>query len=78
MYSSGPAFAGILYTEGNEQQKKAARIAVERRCGRLEWSVLNWNTPAIGFYDSIGAVPLDDWHTRRLTGDALERVAQAQ
>ncbi|GIW08700.1 MAG: N-acetyltransferase [Dehalococcoidia bacterium] len=54
---------------------RLARIAVERDCARLEWSVLNWNAPAIRFYDSLGAVPLDDWHTRRLSGEALRRVA---
>lgn len=48
-----------------------ARLAVERGCGRLEWAVLNWNKPAIDFYRSLGAVPLDEWTTYRLTGDAL-------
>ena len=52
-----------------------ARVAVERRCGRFEWAVLDWNTPAIDFYRSLGAVPLDDWTLFRLTGDALRRVA---
>jgi GNAT superfamily N-acetyltransferase len=54
-----------------------ASIAVERRCGRFEWAVLDWNTPAIDFYRSLGAVPLDDWTLFRLTGDALNRVASA-
>lgn len=53
-----------------------AKIAVERGCGRLEWSVLDWNTPAIGFYKALGAIPLDEWTMFRLTGDALKRVAQ--
>ncbi|WP_034271118.1 GNAT family N-acetyltransferase [Actinospica robiniae] len=48
-----------------------ARICVERGYGRLEWSVLDWNEPAIGFYRSIGAVPMDEWTVNRLTGDAL-------
>ena len=43
---------------------------------RLEWSVLDWNAPAIGFYDRLGALAMDDWTTRRLTGDALEALAQ--
>ena len=48
-----------------------ARICLERGYGRLEWSVLDWNEPAIGFYQSIGAVPMDEWTVNRLTGDAL-------
>ena len=55
---------------------RLARIAVERECGRLEWSVLRWNELAIGFYQKLGARPLDDWVTYRLTGDALVRLAQ--
>lgn len=51
-----------------------ARIAIERGCGRLEWSVLDWNEPAIAFYRSLGAVPLDDWTMFRLVGDALTAV----
>jgi GNAT superfamily N-acetyltransferase len=54
-----------------------ARLAVERGCGRLEWAVLEWNEPALGFYRSLGAVPLDDWRTYRLTGDALQQVGRA-
>lgn len=52
-----------------------AKVAVERGCGRFEWAVLDWNTPAIDFYRGLGAVPLDDWTLFRLTGDALHRVA---
>ncbi len=52
-----------------------ARIAVSRGCGRLEWSVLDWNTPAIGFYESLGARPMDQWTVYRLSGDNLESVA---
>jgi GNAT superfamily N-acetyltransferase len=51
-----------------------ARIAVDRRCGRMEWSVLDWNEPAIGFYRSLGAVAMDEWTVNRLTGEALERL----
>jgi GNAT superfamily N-acetyltransferase len=52
-----------------------ARLAVERKCGRMEWWVLDWNESAIRFYRSIGAVPMDDWTVYRLTGDALARLA---
>jgi GNAT superfamily N-acetyltransferase len=52
-----------------------ARIAHERGCGRFEWAALDWNEPAIRFYKSMGAVALDDWTTYRVTGDALERLA---
>jgi len=54
-----------------------ANLANDRRCGRLDWAVLDWNTPAIEFYRSLGAVLLNDWRIFRLTGDALERVANA-
>ncbi len=53
---------------------RLASIAMERGCGRLEWAVLDWNEPAIAFYRSIGAVPLEDWTTYRLTGEALARL----
>ena len=52
-----------------------ARLAVERRCGRFEWSVLDWNAPAIGFYESLGASVLPEWRICRVTGQALERMA---
>jgi GNAT superfamily N-acetyltransferase len=52
-----------------------ARLAVERRCGRMEWSVLDWNEPAIKFYQSLGARPLDDWTKYRLADDALIQAA---
>jgi GNAT superfamily N-acetyltransferase len=52
-----------------------ARLAVERRCGRFEWSVLDWNAPAIGFYQALGASVLPDWRITRVTGPALERMA---
>jgi GNAT superfamily N-acetyltransferase len=51
-----------------------ARLAVERQCGRFEWSVLDWNEPAIAFYRRLGAVPLADWTVFRLTGEALRRL----
>ena len=50
---------------------RLAEIAVERGCGRMEWSVLTWNEPAIGFYRGLGAVPMDEWRTYRLHGEAL-------
>jgi GNAT superfamily N-acetyltransferase len=54
---------------------RLAGIAVERGCGRLEWSVLDWNEPAITFYRSLGAVGMDGWTVNRLTGDALAQLA---
>ena len=55
-----------------------ARLAVERKCGRLEWSVLDWNEPSIGFYRSLGAEPMDEWTVFRLTGDALLTLAVSE
>jgi GNAT superfamily N-acetyltransferase len=60
---------------GRALLRHVARAAVSRRCGRMEWSVLDWNRPAIDFYLSVGAVPQDAWTVHRLTGDALERLA---
>lgn len=56
--------------------RHCARVAVERRCGRFEWSVLDWNRPAIEFYESIGATLLPDWRICRISGAALTRLAQ--
>ncbi|ANI16595.1 L-amino acid N-acyltransferase YncA [Pseudomonas citronellolis] len=61
---------------GKALLSELARLAVERKCGRLEWSVLDWNEPAIGFYRSLGAVPLDEWTVYRLAGDALARLGR--
>jgi GNAT superfamily N-acetyltransferase len=55
-----------------------AKLAVRRKCGRLEWAVLDWNEPAIGFYKSLGAVPMDQWTIFRVTGDALDKLAQEE
>ena len=55
--------------------RSLARIAVDRDCGRLDWSVLTWNELAISFYKQIGARHMDDWTTFRLTGNALAQVA---
>ncbi|MCA1728383.1 MAG: GNAT family N-acetyltransferase [Actinobacteria bacterium] len=52
-----------------------AKLAKERDCGRLEWSVLNWNEPAIRLYKGIDAVPMDEWTVYRLTGEALDELA---
>ena len=52
-----------------------AGLAKERGCGRLEWSVLDWNEPAIGFYKRIGASPVSGWTVYRITGEALEELA---
>ncbi len=52
-----------------------ARIAHQRNCGRFEWVVLDWNTPSIRFYESLGAVRLDEWRLFRVTGEALEKLA---
>ncbi len=54
---------------------RLAEIAVERGYGRLEWSVLDWNTPSIEFYRSLGALPMDEWTRYRLTGEPLTRLA---
>jgi GNAT superfamily N-acetyltransferase len=54
---------------------RLAAIAKERNCARFEWAVLDWNTPAIDFYRSLGAVPMSEWHVMRVTGDALDRLA---
>jgi len=56
--------------------RELARIAVERGCGRVEWSVLTWNELAINFYNQIGAKEQDEWTTFRLTGEALERLGR--
>jgi len=56
---------------------RLAALAVERGCARLEWAVLDWNEPAIGFYRALGAVAMDEWTTYRLTGEALARLADA-
>jgi GNAT superfamily N-acetyltransferase len=53
-----------------------ARLAKERNCGRLEWWVLDWNESAIGFYKRLGAKPMDEWTVFRVTGQALDDLAQ--
>jgi GNAT superfamily N-acetyltransferase len=60
---------------GRRLLRHLARVAVERRYGRIEWSVLDWNVDAIGFYRSLGAELLDDWRRCRLAGDAIPALA---
>ena len=62
---------------GRQMLARLARIARERNCGRLEWSVLDWNEDAIRFYRSLGAVAMDEWTVYRVTGEALDRLAGA-
>ena len=61
---------------GRALLKRLAEIAVERECGRLEWAVLDWNEPAIGFYKKLGARPNDEWTVFRLAGEALQELAR--
>lgn len=63
---------------GRALLRHLARAAVRLGCARFEWSVLDWNEPAIGFYRSLGAEPLDEWTRYRLAGDALARLAQEE
>jgi GNAT superfamily N-acetyltransferase len=70
-----PAFRGRGF--GGRLLARVAKIGLERNCGRLEWSVLNWNEPAIRFYKNLGAVPMDEWTLYRITGASLERLARS-
>jgi GNAT superfamily N-acetyltransferase len=60
---------------GKAMLARLAQIAIERECGRFEWSVLDWNEPAIQFYKNVGAVVMPDWRICRVTGDALTALA---
>jgi GNAT superfamily N-acetyltransferase len=60
---------------GKALLKRLAALAVERDCARLEWWVLDWNTPSIGFYKALGAKPMDEWTVFRVDGAALENLA---
>ncbi|MDR5772195.1 GNAT family N-acetyltransferase [Caballeronia sp. LZ002] len=60
---------------GTQMLKRLAALAVERQCGRFEWSVLDWNQNAIDFYEKMGATVLPDWRIVRITGESLERLA---
>ena len=69
-----PAYRGKGY--GKALLRELASIAVERGCGRLEWSCLDWNQSSIDFYKSMGAVPMDEWTVYRVTGETLEKMAK--
>ena len=69
-----PEYRGKGY--GKAVIKKLASIAVERGCGRLEWSCLDWNKPSIDFYLSLGAEPMSDWTVYRVAGDTLLDLAE--
>lgn len=68
-----PAMRG--HGHGRALLAELARIACERGYGRFEWSVLDWNEPALGFYRKLGALPQDEWTVHRLTGDPLRALA---
>jgi GNAT superfamily N-acetyltransferase len=70
-----PEFRGM--GAGKALLRHLAQIALSRNCGRFEWSVLDWNEPAIKFYQSIGAKPQDEWVAYRLTGKALVALAES-
>lgn len=69
-----PEYRGKGYGKG--LLTRLAQIAVERKCGRLEWWCLNWNKPSIDFYLSMGAVPMDEWTVYRITGDTLQKMGE--
>lgn len=62
---------------GKIMLKQLAKLAVERRCGRLEWWCLDWNSPSIAFYLSLGAEPMKDWTVYRISGDTLVSLADS-
>ncbi len=63
---------------GRAMLLRVARIAFERNCARLEWSVLDWNEPAISFYERLGATIMHEWKLTRVTGSALEKLAKME
>lgn len=63
---------------GKKLLSHLAKLTIDRDCGRLDWSVLDWNKPAIDFYLSIGAIPMDEWTVFRLTGDNLNNLSSGQ
>lgn len=69
-----PEYSGKGY--GRAILKKLASIAVERKCGRLEWWCLDWNKPSIDFYLSLGAEPMSDWTVYRIAGETLKNLAK--
>ncbi|HEY7216865.1 MAG TPA: GNAT family N-acetyltransferase [Candidatus Binatia bacterium] len=62
---------------GSALLRYVATLATDRSCGRLEWSVLDWNEPAVNFYKKIGAVPMSEWTVFRVTGEKLAKLAAA-
>ena len=83
-FSASRACTSRIYTYGKSFAETGvaqpcyrhlAGIAVERGCGRFEWSVLDWNQRAIDFYKALGAVPMDEWTLYRVSGDALTNLA---
>ena len=68
-----PEYRGKGY--GKAILKQLAKITIERGCGRLEWSCLDWNKPSIDFYLSLGATPMEEWTTYRVTGDTLKQLS---
>ena len=71
-----PAYRGRGH--GKALIRELAHIAVERGCGRLEWCCLDWNQPSIDFYLSLGALPMDEWTTYRLSGEGLTSFAEGE
>ena len=69
-----PEFRGRGYGKG--LFKQLAKIAVERKCGRMEWVCLDWNKPSIEFYRSMGALPVEGWTIYRMTGKSIEELAR--
>lgn len=69
-----PEYRGKGY--GKALLKRLAKLTVERGCGRLEWACLDWNRPSIDFYLSLGAVPMDEWTTYRVTGKTLQELSE--
>ncbi len=69
-----PEYRGKGY--GKQLFVQLATLAKEKNCGRMEWSVLNWNTPAINFYKSLGAVPMNEWTVYRLDEKALQKLVK--
>ena len=71
-----PEYRGRGY--GKALLRELAKITRERGCGRLEWACLDWNRPSIEFYKALGAVPMEEWTTYRLTGETLQEMARGR
>lgn len=70
-----PEYRGKGY--GKKLLSHLAKLALERDCGRLDWSCLDWNEPSIKFYKSLGALPMEDWTVFRLTGESLTKFGKS-